>query len=322
MGLTTPEEYASAIRRETGYTEREAAFVYAAAVHSGAFVTRQFVTFASATQGAAVDQFIRKGTSWRHFSALPTRNATRVYQVCKAVYGILGEPDNRNRRPKQAALQRLRLMSLDYVVAHPDKSFLATEADKLEYLCGLGATPSVCPSRTYAATNLNPSVPPTTRYFIEKFPIFKCGQGAGFAFICENSIQTFESFLDRYLPLAVSLPEAEIVYVTSNPLIVKSAEATFHARLSNQTAASVDWATFELEFRERKALEEKGFELATTDELKRLRALRLKNYANLYPTWQAKGVAGIERLLGKIPSRRSGSTQFSVHVMADNYRFL
>lgn len=322
MGLNTPQEYRDAIRRQGGYTEREAAFVYAAAVHSGAFVTRQFAAFSGVAQGGVVDQFIKKGTTWRHFSPLPTRNATRVYQVCKSVYGILGEPDNRNRRPKQAALQRLRLMSLDYVLANPDKHFLAGESHKMAYLTGLGATPSVCPSRTYPRSNLQTAAPPAVRYFVEKFPIFRGEQGAGFTFLCENSVQTFESFLDRYFPLFVSIPEAAIVYVTSNPLILKKVESSFRCKLENQTASSVDMSTFELEFRERAALEEKGFEFATTDELKRLRTLRLKNYANLYPTWQMEGVAGIERVLGKASTRRAGVVRLSTYVIPDNYMFL
>jgi hypothetical protein len=268
-----------------------------------------------------VDQFIKKELAWEHFAAFSTRNKTKVYQVRKSVYRILGNSDNRNRRPKQAALQRLRLMSLDYVLANPNKCFLTTESDKLEYLGALGTTASEYPSRTYTP-NLKTSVRPTTRYFIEKFPIFRRGEGAGFTFMCENSVQTFESFLDRYLRLLVSIPEAEFVYVTTNPQILPRVEAVFHVQLASHAASTADLTTFELEFRERQALEAKGFESATTEELKRLRTLRLKNYSNLYPTWQAEGIAGIEKVLGKTLRRRTSAPQFSAYVLPHNYLFL
>ena len=141
--------------------------------------------------------FIAKATGLRHVRSFPTRNRTLIYQIRKPIFVAIGEQDNRNRRIKPPDITRLRLMSLDFVLAHPDRTFHATEEEKVASSpLSLWLQP-FCPARTYQS---NLGTASATRCFIEKFPIYTRGAGAGFAFICESSLQTFEAFLDRLSP--------------------------------------------------------------------------------------------------------------------------
>src|SRR6266850_4334234 len=51
----------------------------------------------------------------------------------KPLYRAVGEPDNRHRRPTTLARAIERLMVLDAVLADRDRTWLATEQDKLTY---------------------------------------------------------------------------------------------------------------------------------------------------------------------------------------------
>jgi len=62
---------------------------------------------------------------------------TQTYHVgAKPFFTAIGEEDNRNRRWRQPYPVKIKLMGLDFVFAHRQHHYLATEAEKLDYFAG------------------------------------------------------------------------------------------------------------------------------------------------------------------------------------------
>jgi hypothetical protein len=118
-----------------GFSERQTRFLVTVALHGGFCLRRQYVTFAGLKYGAGVRDFLDRLVVRK----LATRFAFRrdrghVYHLrASAIYDPIGQPDNRNRRSASAALIARKLMILDYVLAHPNVEWLATEEDKVAF---------------------------------------------------------------------------------------------------------------------------------------------------------------------------------------------
>lgn len=304
--------------RQLGYTDREAAFLLTAALHSGVFVMRQYSGYAGVKPGALTEQFASKAKMNGHVRSFPTKNRTLVYQIRKPIFQALGDPDNRNRRIKQPNITRLRLMSLDFVLAHPDRTFHATEEEKIDLFSSLAVASPIYPARTYRS---NLGAAPTTRCFVEKYPIYTKGSGAGFAFICESSVASFEAFLDRYLLLMASIPEAEVVYVSTMTPMIEAARVAFARKTS--VHSSVDFLTFEGEFQQRAELEAIAPAELEMERLRKLRILRQSPRARFYDMWKRDGLSGLQKACG---SQLENSAQpgpiFSPCLLPETYAFL
>ncbi len=74
-----------------------------------------------------------------------------IYHVgAKPFFTAIGEEDNRNRRWRRPYPIKLKLMGLDFVLAHRQHHYLATEGEKLDYFVGtLGLNRSFLPQRVY-----------------------------------------------------------------------------------------------------------------------------------------------------------------------------
>src|SRR5207248_10750631 len=102
---------------------------------------------------------------------------------------------------------------LDYVLAHREARFLATEEARVAYFAERGIDHARLPQLVYRARRGGPS---TARYFVEKFPLVVYADGAiGLTYIDagEYAVDGFETFLRRYTPLIVLLPELRLTYV-------------------------------------------------------------------------------------------------------------
>jgi hypothetical protein len=85
--------------QKLGYDGDEARFLSIAALHSGYFVRRQFLTFVEGTKGWKDIVPIEKLKDKGHARALVFRHERIVYHLCsKPLYEAPGEPNNRNRR--------------------------------------------------------------------------------------------------------------------------------------------------------------------------------------------------------------------------------
>jgi hypothetical protein len=117
-----------------GYTEREAAFLYLVAVHSGYFVRRQFDYFTDRNKGALVMRYLTKARHAGHLEVLDYQQGWHVYHVsARAIYRLLGDPESQNRRRKGDAQVRARLIALDYVLENDTDHYLESESERVRF---------------------------------------------------------------------------------------------------------------------------------------------------------------------------------------------
>ena len=213
-----------------GYTARETQFLQLVATHSGYFLRRQYAEFLGKSLGGTVAALIDKAFARGHLK-VSSSGRTQIYHLAaRSVYAALGLGDNRNRRDRQPITIVNKLMCLDFVLRHRDRSFLGSELQKWNYFVDERAvSASQLPVQVYRAGQAARS---TSRYFIEKYPIFIRGTAAddptavvGFCFIDEGLTTTsrLESFLGRYRALLVALGHTELVYVATTPRLFEVA---------------------------------------------------------------------------------------------------
>lgn len=138
-----------------GFTERQARFLTTVMVHGGVCLRRQYCTFAHIERGQKTHDFFRRLVDGGY--AMPytcAHNRARLYHVRhKALYRVIGEPDNRNRRPMFLGRAVERLMLLDAVMAHPDVRWFGTEREKLTHFTLHHADripPDTCPQLVFS----------------------------------------------------------------------------------------------------------------------------------------------------------------------------
>jgi hypothetical protein len=169
----TDEERIAAIQK-FGYTERKAAFLCLAALHGGYFLRRQYNTFHQQRPSGTADRLIEKAVMQGHVRIHESADRTFIYHIrAKSLFEAMGEEDNRNRRWRRPYSVKVKLMGLDFVLAHPEHRYLATETEKFEFFVGaLGLKREWLPLRIYRSRNGRTQ---TTRYFVDKFPLFLPG---------------------------------------------------------------------------------------------------------------------------------------------------
>jgi hypothetical protein len=130
--MTSLEHVASIMR--FGYTERQARFLTLAVRYGGYFLRRHYTAFIGRTHGAATVEFLRTAISRAHVVCSVLDGRLQVYHVtAKALYTALGQPDSRHRRRHELRAIRGRVMTLDVVLSDPASTFLATNAEHVEF---------------------------------------------------------------------------------------------------------------------------------------------------------------------------------------------
>jgi hypothetical protein len=202
-----------------GYNEREAEFLCWAALDGGYFLRRQYADFIGVETGGTVNALAEKLLKENHARTLTALNNTKIYHLAsRPFYTSIGEPDNRNRREHAPAAIKTRLMGLDFVLAHREYRYLATERDKLNYFSAtLGIPLSDLPWKRYFSRKSRST---TTRHFIDKYPIFlkqsgeaECVATVSFCFVDPGSttLAAFETYLEQYASLWRHLRAFEVV---------------------------------------------------------------------------------------------------------------
>ncbi|GAC1498617.1 MAG: hypothetical protein NVS1B14_01710 [Vulcanimicrobiaceae bacterium] len=208
--MIEPERVAAI--RAFGYTPREAEFVATAALHGGYFLRRQIC----AKYGPFADRLCRKVVAQGHATVKVYPRNTHLYHLqYKPLYSALGDEDNRNRRPVPQDRIRVKLMALDYALAHPAARFLPTEEDKVEYFTvERGLPEGVLPSNVYFSQDRRAM---TRRYFVDKFPL-RVDAGGNVAFVyVDDGLCTpvgFTFWMGQYAPLIRALESVEVVYAS------------------------------------------------------------------------------------------------------------
>ncbi|MFZ3215054.1 MAG: hypothetical protein WA192_03245 [Candidatus Acidiferrales bacterium] len=107
--------------RRFGYTEVEARFLYLVATHSGYFTVPHFLTFARAKSGKRNAQLVEKLFRLDHARGQRyTRRSVLYHLGSRGIYDAIGKAHLRNRRDHKLAHIKIRLLALDYILAHPD----------------------------------------------------------------------------------------------------------------------------------------------------------------------------------------------------------
>ena len=198
--------------RALGYTEREAGFLVPAALHSGYFLRRQYYAFAQVDTGKSAFLLEKKLLDNKHASVTTYPFGTQLHHLrSHPFYKAIGEGENRHRRPRSPLAVKVKLMGLDFVLARPQHTFLATESERTSFFINsYGLDEGVLPGKTYRVKHGGPT---ERRYFIEKYPLFVASDPssrrhlASFCYVDEGVISTagFGSFLKRYARLFVEL---------------------------------------------------------------------------------------------------------------------
>ena len=229
----TNDERIAAIQR-LGYSEREATFLCLAALHGGYFLRRQYNCFVNCGRGGNADRLVEKATFQGHVRVHQSANRTQIYHLgAKPFFKAIGEQDNRNRRWRQPYPVKVKLMGLDFVLAHQERLYLATEAEKLDYFVGtLGLNHSHLPQRTYRSRHGRTI---TTRYFVDKFPLFLSAASSAsspvvwFCYV-DGSMgkpSGFDTYLLQYRDLFSRLEGVRVIYVAADERMFAKAGRIF-----------------------------------------------------------------------------------------------
>ena len=336
--MTNPERLTAL--EKLGYSSREGAFLCLAALHGGYFLRRQYCGFIGKQVGGSAAALVEKLLLQKHAVAISAPANTKIYHLgSRPFYALLGETDNRNRREHSVPAMKKRLMGLDFVLAHPNFKYLATEREKLDYFSGtLGISLSILPYKRYISRK-TPST--TTRYFVDKFPIFLSETSPNeprlrpsFCFVDEGlvTLSGFETFLQQYSDLWRSLHEFQVIYVADSKRLYQAAERRF-AALSNQLKSSESRPDAHLALRllehfDARFQYEKGdFASFSREKLVRLRNEILEfsgpEHRRLYELWKASGNQPvIDSIAPKSRLPAVFKPSFSTYFLDHQYKFL
>ena len=221
-----------------GYTEREAAFLYLVAVHSGYFVRRQFDYFTDRNKGALVMRLLTKARDAGHLQVLDYRQGWHVYHVsARAIYRLLGDPESQNRRRKSDAQVRARLIALDYVLENDTDHYLESEAERVRFF----TEDRRIVSETFIGTDGKPH-PLLTSFPISLADRTRPAQSSvRFAFIDEghSTIEKFLRFLSVADPLLRAVANFELVYVSMSAFNFAAAKHAFWSRFSSASPSGL-----------------------------------------------------------------------------------
>jgi hypothetical protein len=187
------------------------------------------------------------------------------------------------------------LVALDFVLAHPQHSYLETEAEKVgffekEFSVGREALPV----KLYRARK---SAEVTPRYFVDRFPIF-LNRGSAtpvltFTYVDSGAVTLdgFATHLRAYLGLFQALRRFEFLYIAPTTRLFRTAESEFHHVLYGRREQSKCVSLLEY-FRVRKAWDAK--ERVASVEVVLLKEAQARyagrNFEELYERWR-KGSA-------------------------------
>jgi hypothetical protein len=200
-----------------GFSERQTRFLVTVGLHGGFCLRRQYMAFAGLKYGAGVRDFLDRLVARTLATRFDfRRDRGHVYHLhASAIYDAIGQPDNRNRRSASAALIARKLMVLDYVLAHQDRDWFATEEDKVAlFTVRFGVPPLDLPQRIYVASRRE--TPPTTRYFIHKLPIFVSEELPVVSLVwlvTDVAGEAFQQFIHDHVRLLSHLPRWRLVAV-------------------------------------------------------------------------------------------------------------
>lgn len=322
-------EHLDAIQR-LGYSEAEARFLYLVATHSGYFTLRQFLTFTDQTKGCLGHRLTSRTLEHRHARATEYGRKTYVYNLYScSIYRPIDKDNLRNRRRQSNEFIHIRLLILDFVLAHPGHRYLETEAEKVAHFHDDLQIPlPVLPGRIYTGATSDSH---TKRYFIDRFPIFfpngstslSLSPAVTFTY-CDSghpSLTRFVSHLREYEKFFRRLPAFNLVYASPAPAKFPRA-ATVFSRLFADTAPT-DSHHLARYFQVRRLWETNDHRSLTRADRDLLRAgderYHAETFQSAYRKWVSHGLSenDLETLIG--PSQPNPQRSFHTYVLPEDY---
>jgi hypothetical protein len=317
--------------RSVGFTELEARFLYLVATHSGYFTRRQFLAFTAKSKGWAAQHFTARLLRLAYARAVEYGRQTYVYNLySRRLYDVIDKTNLRNRRRLSRLAVHVRLLILDFVLAHADECYLETEAKKVAYFRDhLGVPPSVFPTRIYRSRQSDLSA--TTRHFVDRFPIFLAGPDnplslppvVTFTF-CDTSqrdLFAYASHLRSYQRLLGRLPAFNFIYASADPSKFQRV-ATLFKRLFHHPR-EIDAHHLVHYFQLRLLWETHRCSMLTRADRDFLRAgdirYRGEPFESTYRKWSTTGLSDtdIDALLGPLEIRQK--RRFATYALPENY---
>jgi hypothetical protein len=333
----TELERITALKR-FGYSEMQAHFLYLAALHGGYFLRRQCAQFLGCRDGGTVTQLIQAAVGKEHVRVSTWRQKTQLYHLCaRPFYTAFGEANNRNRRARELLTIKNKIMGLDFVLAHREYVYLATEREKLDHFTRVQQIDqSRLPAKLYHG---HKSTDSTARYFVEKYPVFISHAPhtphlpiVFFCFVDEGmvSLSRFETYLAQYRSLFTSLSQFQLIYVAASDSHFKAAERMFESLAKQATDGSNGTGNHSevqrlLEyFKARRLYETKQFALFDRAGLIRLRDAQErfsgKETDALYERWKHSGDEVLNEILPlKLPAAARMRGTFSTYLLKHDY---
>jgi hypothetical protein len=244
-----------------------------------------------------------------------------VYHLhARSIYRALQQDENRNRRVAGPALFARKLMLLDLVLSEPGVEWCATEHDKVElFTSRYGIDPDGLPQRRFDGDGEDDAA--TTRYFIDKLPIYVPRSTAVPHFVClasDTSTQGFEQFLRDHRRLFARL--STWVVVCAKPAHIGDLadyETTFSDFIDGRTVGSAD--RLRRLFATRRLIEDSQFGKLSAEDLHAFRQARrlfaTSRTERLYVAWLADGDAAFTDVGAPPP----GSGQLLIRALPHTY---
>jgi hypothetical protein len=292
-----------------GFTPRQTRFLVTVALHGGYCLRRHYVTFAGIQYGKNVRDFLDTLVERSLAERVSFRDGRGfIYHVrAKSLYRRIGQGENRNRRYASSALMARKLMVLDFVLSRPDAEWFATEQDKVSLFAdrfGIGLAD--LPAHVFTARAS--ARPATTRFFMDKLPIFIATNSPAVQFVylaLDRTGRGLETFLSDHVRLLSRLPEWAIVAIGPPSLDVAVQRAAFDRFVQNtwrpESRASV--ADMRFLFAGLQAMEVRDLRQYSVADLDRLRELRkaysTPRYRALYSAWCARGDAALGNVVAE-----------------------
>ena len=172
-----------------GWRGRKAEWIALVCLHSGVFIRAQFCFYfegVTKSSPSAVkkrgERFVRtlveRGVAVEDEPAIFPGGARACRIFHKPIYRVLGIGEVKHRREAQPSVMLRRLLSLDYVLEHPQLPWLPTEQEKVRFFELLDIERKLIPRRVYQG-----AVGKQTRYFALKLPIAVDVKTATFGYV-------------------------------------------------------------------------------------------------------------------------------------------
>ena len=163
-----------------GWTGREAEWIALVCLHSGVFTRAQFCHYFDARRNRAhrfVEELVNRGAANEPATPIFFGGGRTCRIFSKPIYQALGVENIRHRRLASTNVIIRRLLSLDYVLEHPELAWLPTEPEKVGCFEALGLDQGLLPRRIYYG-----AAGRQKRYFALKLPVAVDSKTATFAY--------------------------------------------------------------------------------------------------------------------------------------------